>query len=148
MQEAEEGANLLVSVINSLGIEAFLVLLLLVSIGWAGKFVLSKAMELANKFLSQVQTNISDLNKEINILDDKIISQMDLLKREQHALFLKMESDVNVSLKEQNHIMIKLIDRIRMMQEDIIRLDTMFRIKHGLEVDYSKISKSDRKYEN
>ena len=50
----QEEADTLVSMINSLGIEVVLVLLLLISGGWAVKFLLGKSIDLANCFLKQI----------------------------------------------------------------------------------------------
>ena len=41
-------------------------------------------------------------------------------------------------------ILVKLIDRVRALQTDVIRLDTMFRIKHKLPVDERRISRNQK----
>ena len=41
-------------------------------------------------------------------------------------------------------ILVKLIDRIRALQTDVIRLDTMFRIKHKLPVDERRIQRNQK----
>tara|TARA_Y100001963_G_scaffold131133_1_gene188124 strand:- start:222 stop:533 length:312 start_codon:yes stop_codon:yes gene_type:complete len=46
--------------------------------------------------------------------------------------------------EESKGILIKLIDRIRALQTDVIRLDTMFRIKHKLPVDERRIERNQR----
>lgn len=43
----------------------------------------------------------------------------------------------------QTDIIIQLIDRIRVLQTDILKLDTMVRTKYGLEVDENRISRAD-----
>ena len=43
----------------------------------------------------------------------------------------------------QTDILIQLIDRIRVLQTDILKLDTMVRTKYGLEVDENRISRAD-----
>ena len=43
--------------------------------------------------------------------------------------------------EETKGILIKLIDRIRQLQTDIIRLDTMFRVKNRLPVDERRIER-------
>ncbi|QDP59036.1 MAG: hypothetical protein Unbinned6242contig1001_4 [Prokaryotic dsDNA virus sp.] len=45
---------------------------------------------------------------------------------------------------ESKGILIKLIDRIRALQTDVIRLDTMFRIKHKLPVDERRIERNQK----
>lgn len=46
--------------------------------------------------------------------------------------------------EESKGILIKLIDRIRALQTDVIRLDTMFRIKHKLPVDERRIERNQK----
>ena len=46
--------------------------------------------------------------------------------------------------EETKGILIKLIDRIRALQTDVIRLDTMFRIKHKLPVDERRIERNQK----
>ena len=46
--------------------------------------------------------------------------------------------------EETKGILIKLIDRIRALQTDVIRLDTMFRIKHKLPVDERRLERNQR----
>lgn len=43
----------------------------------------------------------------------------------------------------QTDILIQLIDRIRVLQTDILKLDTMVRTRFGLEVDEQRISRAD-----
>ena len=43
----------------------------------------------------------------------------------------------------QTEIIIQLIDRIRVLQTDILKLDTMIRTKYGLDVDENRISRAD-----
>ena len=43
----------------------------------------------------------------------------------------------------QTDILIQLIDRIRVLQTDILKLDTMIRIRFGLEVDEQRIERAD-----
>ena len=43
----------------------------------------------------------------------------------------------------QTEIIIQLIDRIRVLQTDILKLDTMIRTRYGLEVDEQRISRAD-----
>ena len=43
----------------------------------------------------------------------------------------------------QTDILILLIDRIRVLQTDILKLDTMIRTKYGLDVDENRISRAD-----
>jgi hypothetical protein len=43
----------------------------------------------------------------------------------------------------QTDILVQLIDRIRVLQTDILKLDTMIRTKYGLDVDENRISRAD-----
>ena len=43
----------------------------------------------------------------------------------------------------QTDILIQLIDRIRVLQTDILKLDTMIRTRFGLEVDEKRIERAD-----
>jgi len=43
----------------------------------------------------------------------------------------------------QTDILIQLIDRIRVLQTDILKLDTMIRTRFGLEVDENRIERAD-----
>ena len=43
----------------------------------------------------------------------------------------------------QTDIIIQLIDRIRVLQTDILKLDTMVRTRFGLEVDEQRIQRAD-----
>ena len=43
----------------------------------------------------------------------------------------------------QTDIIIQLIDRIRVLQTDILKLDTMIRTRYGLEVDEKRIERAD-----
>lgn len=43
----------------------------------------------------------------------------------------------------QTDILIQLIDRIRVLQTDILKLDTMIRTRYGLEVDEQRIERAD-----
>ena len=46
--------------------------------------------------------------------------------------------------EETKGILIKLIDRIRALQTDVIRLDTIFLIKHKLPVDERRIERNQK----
>ncbi len=40
-------------------------------------------------------------------------------------------------------ILVQLIDRIRVLQTDILKLDTMIRTRYGLDADEERISRAD-----
>ena len=141
MQKEIESA---VSVIDTLGLEVVLVLSLLLSGGWAIKFLMGKSIELANKFLKQIEKNMEELHNEVRQLDDNIIEQLNRRRGQDNEAWAMVDKNVDKKLNEQQAIIIKLVDRIRMLQEDMIRFDTMFRVKNELELDYDRIGKSDR----
>lgn len=43
----------------------------------------------------------------------------------------------------QTEILVQLIDRVRILQTDILKLDTMIRIRYGLDADEERISRAD-----
>lgn len=43
----------------------------------------------------------------------------------------------------QTEILVQLIDRVRVLQTDILKLDTMIRIRYGLDADEERISRAD-----
>jgi hypothetical protein len=43
----------------------------------------------------------------------------------------------------QTDILVQLIDRIRVLQTDILKLDTMIRTRYGLDADETRISRAD-----
>ena len=141
MQKEIESA---VSVIDTLGLEVVLVLSLLLAGGWAIKFLMGKSIELANKFLERIEKNMEELHEEVKTLDDKIIGQFNRRRGEDSEIWAMVDKNVDKILNEQQAIIIKLVDRIRMLQEDMIRFDTMFRVKNELEIDYDRLGKSDR----
>ena len=141
MQKEIESA---VSVIDTLGLEVVLVLSLLLSGGWAIKFLMGKSIELANNFLKQIEKNMEELHNEVRQLDDNIIEQLNRRRGQDNEAWAMVDKNVDKKLNEQQAIIIKLVDRIRMLQEDMIRFDTMFRVKNELELDYDRIGKSDR----
>jgi predicted translin family RNA/ssDNA-binding protein len=141
MQKEIESA---VSVIDTLGLEVVLVLSLLLAGGWAIKFLMGKSIELANKFLERIEKNMEELHEEVKTLDDKIIGQFNRRRGEDSEIWAMVDKNVDKKLNEQQAIIIKLVDRIRMLQEDMIRFDTMFRVKNELEIDYDRLGKSDR----
>ena len=141
MQKEIESA---VSVIDTLGLEVVLVLSLLLAGGWAIKFLMGKSIELANKFLERIEKNMEELHEEVKTLDDKIIGQFNRRRGEDSEIWAMVDKNVDKILNEQQAIIIKLVDRIRMLQEDMIRFDTMFRVKNELEIDYDRLGESDR----
>jgi hypothetical protein len=58
-----------------------------------------------------------------------------------------LQVSLNAKLDNQTGIIIQLIDRIRVLQTDILKLDTMVRTKYGLDVDEHRMERAeDPKY--
>ncbi len=45
---------------------------------------------------------------------------------------------------DSKEILVRLIDRIRALQTDVIRIDTMFRVKYKLPIDERRISRNQK----
>ena len=54
-----------------------------------------------------------------------------------------LQGSLTGKIAYQTDILIQLIDRIRVLQTDILKLDTMVRTKYGLDVDENRISRAD-----
>ena len=54
-----------------------------------------------------------------------------------------LQDSLTGKLKYQTDIIIQLIDRIRVLQTDLIKLDTMIRIRYGLDADEERIDRAD-----
>ena len=54
-----------------------------------------------------------------------------------------LQDSVTGKISYQTDILIQLIDRIRVLQTDILKLDTMVRTRYGLEVDEIRITRAD-----
>ena len=54
-----------------------------------------------------------------------------------------LQGSLTGKISYQTDILIQLIDRIRILQTDILKLDTMIRTKYGLDVDENRISRAD-----
>lgn len=54
-----------------------------------------------------------------------------------------LQDSMTGKIKYQTDILIQLIDRIRVLQTDILKLDTMIRTRYGLDADEERISRAD-----
>ena len=54
-----------------------------------------------------------------------------------------LQGSLTGKIAYQTDILIQLIDRIRVLQTDILKLDTMVRTRYGLEVDENRITRAD-----
>ena len=55
----------------------------------------------------------------------------------------RLQDSLTGKIGYQTDILIQLIDRIRVLQTDILKLDTMIRTRFGLEVDENRIERAD-----
>ena len=54
-----------------------------------------------------------------------------------------LKDSLTGKLNSQMDILVQLIDRIRVLQTDILKLDTMIRTRYGLDADEERISRAD-----
>ena len=54
-----------------------------------------------------------------------------------------LQDSLTGKIGQQTEILIQLIDRIRVLQTDILRLDTMIRTRYGLDADEKRIARAD-----
>ena len=54
-----------------------------------------------------------------------------------------LQGSLTGKIAYQTDILIQLIDRIRVLQTDILKLDTMVRTRYGLDVDENRITRAD-----
>ena len=54
-----------------------------------------------------------------------------------------LQDSVTGKISYQTDILIQLIDRIRVLQTDILKLDTMVRTRYGLDADEQRITRAD-----
>ena len=54
-----------------------------------------------------------------------------------------LQDSLTGKIGQQTEILMQLIDRIRVLQTDILRLDTMIRTRYGLDADEKRIARAD-----
>ena len=60
-------------------------------------------------------------------------------------LFNHLIADVHKKLDTQHGMIVALIDRVRQMDNDMIRIDSMVRTAMGIQVDVDRIARADGK---
>jgi hypothetical protein len=60
-------------------------------------------------------------------------------------LFSALIADVHKKLDTQHGMIVALIDRVRQMDNDMIRIDSMVRTAMGIQVDVDRIARADGK---
>lgn len=78
---------------------------------------------------------IDGMESKVDVLDDKVAQQI-----------AQMEERLGTKLDSQHGILVALIDRVRSLDNEIIRQDTMIKTILGVPqlIDSSKIAKADR----
>jgi len=84
--------------------------------------------------------------KLINRIIDGMETKLDTLDDKQAELISNMEERLGTKLDSQHGILVALIDRVRSLDNEIIRLDVMLKTATGLGhlVDTDKVAKADR----
>tara|TARA_R110002012_G_scaffold94986_1_gene229815 strand:+ start:183 stop:533 length:351 start_codon:yes stop_codon:yes gene_type:complete len=84
--------------------------------------------------------------KLINRIIDGMETKLDTLDDKQAELISHMEERLGTKLDSQHGILVALIDRVRSLDNEIIRQDTMIKILLGQSnlIDMTKIAKADR----
>ena len=62
-----------------------------------------------------------------------------------YKLFNALIADVHKKLDTQQGMIVALIDRVRQMDNDMIRIDSMVRTAMGIQVDVDRIARADGK---
>ena len=62
-----------------------------------------------------------------------------------HKLFNALIADVHKKLDTQHSMIVALIDRVRQMDNDMIRIDSMVRTAMGIHVDVDRLARADGK---
>lgn len=84
--------------------------------------------------------------KLINRIIDGMETKLDTLDDKQAELISNMEERLGTKLDSQHGILVALIDRVRSLDNEIIRQDTMIKTILGVPqlIDTDKIAKADR----
>ena len=84
--------------------------------------------------------------KLINRIIDGMEQKLDTLDDKQAELISNMEERLGTKLDSQHGILVALIDRVRSLDNEIIRQDTLIKTILGVPqlIDSSKIAKADR----
>ena len=62
-----------------------------------------------------------------------------------YKLFNALIADVHKKLDTQHGMIVALIDRVRQMDNDMIRIDSMVRTAMGIQVDVDRLARADGK---
>jgi hypothetical protein len=98
-------------------------------------FPIAAALGLGFFIWKLINRIIDGMETKLDVLDDKVADQID-----------QMEQRLGTKLDSQHGILVALIDRVRSLDNEIIRLDVMLKTATGLGhlVDTDKVAKADR----
>ncbi len=98
-------------------------------------FPIAAALGLGIFIWKLINRIIDGMETKLDVLDDKVADQIE-----------QMESRLGTKLDSQHGILVALIDRVRSLDNEIIRQDTMIKTILGVPqlIDTDKIAKADR----
>ena len=98
-------------------------------------FPLAAALRLGIFIWKLINRIIDGMETKLDVLDDKVADQIE-----------QMESRLGTKLDSQHGILVALIDRVRSLDNEIIRQDTMIKTILGVPqlIDTDKMAKADR----
>lgn len=98
-------------------------------------FPIAAALGLGFFIWKLINRIIDGMETKLDVLDDKVADQIE-----------QMEQRLGTKLDSQHGILVALIDRVRSLDNEIIRLDVMLKTATGLGhlVDTDKVAKADR----
>ena len=98
-------------------------------------FPIAAALGLGFFIWKRINRIIDGMETKLDVLDDKVADQIE-----------QMESRLGTKLDSQHGILVALIDRVRSLDNEIIRQDTLIKTILGVPqlIDSNKIAKADR----
>ena len=98
-------------------------------------FPIAAALGLGIFIWKLINRIIDGMETKLDVLDDKVADQLE-----------QMESRLGTKLDSQHGILVALIDRVRSLDNEIIRQDTMIKTILGVPqlIDTDKMAKADR----
>ncbi len=98
-------------------------------------FPIAAALGLGFFIWKLINRNIDGMETKVDVLDDKVADQIS-----------QMEERLGTKLDSQHGILVALIDRVRSLDNEIIRQDTLIKTILGVPqlIDSNKIAKADR----
>ena len=97
-------------------------------------FPIAAALGLGWFIYKLIMRIVDGMETKLETLDDKVQTSLDT-----------MEERVSTKLDSQYGIIVALIDRVRQMDNDMIRIDSMVRTAMGIKVDVDRLARADGK---